>query len=161
MNGITRTGFMFALLLCVGCGTAHAAEKMPKGMFSDLDLSAKQEKQIREYFERQREDEKKDMKKVHSLQTELDNELLKERPDEARINATVGEIKKVQTKLLDKHFDRIFAIRKILTPEQFRKFTEKGRKMRAKMEGDRKKSKPHQPSTGEGFMPPPPPHEEE
>jgi len=145
------------LMLCLVCAAANAAEKMPKGMAKDLNLTPDQKKQMQTIFERQREDEKKDLKSIRALQTALDEELIKDRPDESKIKSTVNEIKQIQIKLLDKHFDSTFALRKILTPEQFRKFIEKGRKMRDKIKGDRKGFRPKHSSTEEGFMPPPSP----
>ena len=137
-----RTGLMLILILCLSCAAVYAAEKVPRGMFKDLKLTADQEKQMQSLFERQRTEEKKDFEKIKELQGKLDEEFLKDRPDESKIKSAANEIKKVQTKLLDKHFDHLFALRKLLTTEQFKKFIEKGRKMREKMDRDHKDFRP-------------------
>jgi Spy/CpxP family protein refolding chaperone len=153
MDKWIRTLLMLIFALCFSFAVAHAAEKMPGGMFKDLGLTAGQEKQMQSLFEQQRTEEKKDFEKIKELQQTMDQEFLKDRPDETKIKSTVNEIKQIQMKLLDKHFDRLFALRKILTPEQFRKFTEKGRKMRGKRAwGFNGFWLPHRP-TGEGFAP--------
>jgi len=151
-----RIGLMLTLILCLSCAAVYAAEKVPRGMFKDLKLTADQEKQMQSLFERQRTEEKKDFEKIKELQGKLDVEFLKDRPDESRIGSIANDIKQIQTKLLDKHFDRLFALRKILTPEQFKKFIEKGVKNRKIFSGNRKGFWPSHPPTGEGFMPPPP-----
>ena len=149
-----RIGLMLTLILCLSCAAVYAAEKVPRGMFKDLKLTADQEKQMQSLFERQRTEEKKDFEKIKELQGKLDVEFLKDRPDESRIGSIANDIKQIQTKLLDKHFDRLFALRKILTPEQFKKFIEKGRKMRSKMDGGPRVSGNKHHSTGESFAPP-------
>ena len=129
-------GLMLTLILCLSCASVYAADKVPKGMFKDLKLTADQEKQVQSMFEKQKADEKQDFEKIKEFQDILDQEFLKDHPDESKIKSTINDIKKIQTKLLDKHFDHMFALRKILTPEQFKKFIEKGKKMRAKKGDD-------------------------
>jgi Spy/CpxP family protein refolding chaperone len=148
-------GLMVALMLCLSCAWVYAAERIPKDIFKGLNLTADQQKQMQSLFERQRTEEKKDFEKIKELQGKLDEEFLKDRPDESKIRATANDIKKIQIKLLDKHFDRLFDLRKILTPEQFKKFIEKGVKNRKKFSGKHKGFWPPHPPTGEGFMPPP------
>jgi Spy/CpxP family protein refolding chaperone len=121
---------MLAFMLCLGCAGVYAAERIPKGIFKDLNLTADQEKQMKGLFERQKEDEKKKFEKIRGLQDKMDNEFVKDRPDESRIKSTANDIKKIQTELLDEHFSHLLALRKVLTPDQFKKFIEKGKKMR-------------------------------
>jgi Spy/CpxP family protein refolding chaperone len=135
MKRSVLTIVMLAVMLFVLCAAANAAERIPSGIFKGLNLSADQEKQMRTLFERQRGDEKKKFEKIRGLQENLDEEFLKDRPDESKIKSTVNTIKNIQTELLDEHFDNLLALRKVLTPEQFRKFIEKGKKMREKNGG--------------------------
>jgi Spy/CpxP family protein refolding chaperone len=132
----------------------YAAQNMPKRLFKDLGLSPDQGKQMQTLFESQKTEEQNDLKIIRSFQKDLDDEFLKDKPDETKIESTVNEIKKIQTKMLNKHFDRTFAIRKILSKEQFKKFIEKGKKMRGKMERGQKGNKPAHAPTGESFTPP-------
>lgn len=153
MKKCISAGLMLILILCLSCAAVYAAEKTPRGMFKDLKLTADQEKQMQSLFERQKTEEKKDFEKIKEFQGKLDDEFLKDRPDESRIKSIANDIKQIQTKLLDKHFDRLFALRKVLTPEQFKKFIEKGRKMRSKKDGGFKGFWQQHHSTGEGFAP--------
>ena len=148
-----RTGLMLTLILCLSCAAVYAAEKVPRGMFKDLKLTADQEKQMQSLFERQRTEEKKDFEKIKELQGKLDEEFLKDRPDESKIKSAADDIKNIQTKLLDKHFDRLFALRKILTAEQFKKFIEKGKNMREKKGRSFRGFWQQHHSTGESFAP--------
>ena len=143
---------MAAFMLCLGCAWVYADERVPKDIFKGLNLTADQQKQMQSLFEKQRTEEKKDFERIKELEGKLDEEFLKDRPDESKIKAATNDIKKIQTKLLDKHFDRLFDLRKILTPEQFKKFIEKGVKDRKKFGAKHKGFWPSHPPTGEGFM---------
>lgn len=152
MDKWMRTLLMLIFALCFSFSAAHAVGKLPGGMFKDLGLTAGQEKQMQSLFDQQRIEEKKDFDKIKELQQTMDQEFLKDRPDESRIRSTANNIEQIQIRLLDKHFNRLFEMRKILTPEQFKKFIEKGRKMREKRWGFNGFWQPHRP-TGEGFAP--------
>lgn len=65
---------MLALMLFLSCAAANAAERIPAGIFKDLNLSTDQEKQMRALFERQRDDEKKNFEKIRGLQEKLEKE---------------------------------------------------------------------------------------
>jgi Spy/CpxP family protein refolding chaperone len=147
-------------MLCLGCTGMYAAERIPRDIFKNLNLTADQEKQMRTLFERERENEKKKFEKIRGLQDKLDKEFLKDRPDESRIRSAANDIKIIQTELLDEHFNHLLALRKVLTPAQFKKFIEKGKKMRDKKGGAFKGFWQRHP-TGEGFTPPPPPDNDE
>ncbi len=144
---------MLALMLFLSCAAANAAERIPAGIFKDLNLSTDQEKQMRALFERQRDDEKKNFEKIRGLQEKLEKEFLKDHPDESNIRSTANNIKIIQTKLLDEHFDHLLALRKVLTQEQFKKFIEKGKKMREKKGGGFKGFWQTHHSTGEVLTP--------
>jgi len=128
-------GLTLMFLLCLVCSGTYAAERVPKGIFKDLNLTADQEKQMKGLFEHQKEDEKKKFEKIRGLQDKLDKEFLKDVPDESRIRSAAKDIKNIQSELLDEHFNHLLALRKVLTPEQFKKFIEKGKKMREKRGG--------------------------
>jgi Spy/CpxP family protein refolding chaperone len=151
---------ILAFLLCLGCAGVYAAERIPKGIFKDLNLTADQEKQMKGLFERQKEDEKKKFRKIRGLQDKMDKEFLQDRPDGSRIRSIANDIKKIQSEMLDEHFDYLSSLRNILTPAQFKKFIEKGKKMREKG-GKFKGFWQQHHSTREGFMPPPPPDGDE
>ncbi len=130
MNGWIKTSALMLLALCLNCSVSLAKDFARGPLFKGMDLTAGQKQQVQALFENQMADEKKDFDKIKEIRGKMDEEFLKDRPDESKIKSDINDIEKIQSKLLDEHFDRIFALRKILTPEQFKKFIGKSIKMR-------------------------------
>jgi Spy/CpxP family protein refolding chaperone len=114
-----------------------------KEMRDKLGLSPDQEKQLQE-------NRKTNQGKMKALREEnqtkreaLRTELEKPDLDIARINALKAELKDVHNRMDDQRLDGILAVRKILTPDQFKKFSEMIREGEGKGGPDHGKGLPH------------------
>jgi periplasmic protein CpxP/Spy len=99
-------------------------EKHHKKMAKELGLSADQEKQLRESRKSHREAGEELRKGMKEKREAMKAELEKPELDMTRINTIQTEIKDLQGKMDDNRLDGILQVRKILTPDQFKKFGE-------------------------------------
>ncbi len=93
-------------------------------VFKQLDLSPEQEKQLRVHRNKHREQEKNFHESIRSKSKEMKIELQKQELNVAKIDKINSELKSVKSKRDDHMIEGILEIRKILTAEQFTKFTE-------------------------------------
>jgi len=106
---------------------------LPPKLTEKLDLTVQQQEQMKTLHEKQRVDFKNNMDKVKILHDQLDQELLKSKLDEQKIKNITEQIKIIQLKLIDAHFEQILGMRKILTQEQFKKMLDLRRDLKTKM----------------------------
>ncbi len=102
-------------------------EKMKTRMievFKQLDLSPEQEKQLRAHRNKHRDQEKNIHESISSKREEMKIELQKQELNMAKIDKINSELKSVNSKRADLMIEGVLEIRKILTVEQFTKFTE-------------------------------------
>lgn len=95
-------------------------EKMKK----DLGLSQKQEQELEAHKEKHRKEAQALREELRAKREAMKAELDKPSLDEARVTALNEELKVLQGKLADQRLRGILEVRKILTPEQFKKFHE-------------------------------------
>jgi Spy/CpxP family protein refolding chaperone len=95
-----------------------------KEMEKELGLSADQAKKLEEHRKAHREDGRKLMEQMKQKRMELNAELEKPSVNMDRVKVIHNELKDIQNKMADERLDGIVAVRKILTPEQFKKFHE-------------------------------------
>lgn len=110
-----------------GCGYSgkegkDSKECAKKGeMKKDLGLTAEQDKKL----EAQREACRKDGKALHEAmeakKEELKAAIAKPGSTKAQVEPIVNELKALQAQMTDKRVEGIFAVKAILTPEQFAK----------------------------------------
>ena len=62
---------------------------------------------------------------IKGTRDSMRRELQKEKLDMAKINQINDEMKKLEAQMSDRRLEGILEVRKILSPEQFKKFTEK------------------------------------
>lgn len=94
-------------------------------LYKELNLSEEQKKLLEENRNKHKERMKTLFAGMKEKMTFMRQELQKDTLDTAKINQTNNELKKLQTDMLDYRLDRILEVRKILTPEQFKKFMSK------------------------------------
>ena len=90
--------------------------------YNDLGLTDGQRKLLEENKNKHREQAKALFTRSHQLMDSLRQELEKSELNMEAINQTNGELKQLQAQMLDNRLERILEVRKILTPEQFKKF---------------------------------------
>lgn len=119
----------YAMGSCRGWGKGDMQKKW-QCMVKELNLTPEQ----REKIEANRKDQGEKAKALHEALKEkrdaLKKELNRAGATRASAAALVAEVKALEAKAVDQKVEGIFAVKEILTPEQFEKFS---RKMEKKM----------------------------
>lgn len=103
------------------CGFSRRAYA-EKRIYASLGLSEEQKKLLEENRDRHREVVKALSVQMREKIDLIRQELQKEQFNTEEILKANNELKALQAQLLDERIESILAVRKILTPEQFRKF---------------------------------------
>lgn len=104
---------------------AEKKEARRQELYKDLNLSDEQKKALEENKSKGREQMKALFTDMRAKREAIRQELQKDTLDMAKIDQINGELKNLQAQLLDHRLEHILAVRKILTPEQFKKFISK------------------------------------
>jgi len=96
-------------------------------MVKELKLSPKQEQQITEQRNKQRQQAEELGQRLKACRDELSRELNKDAPDKSKVHALVAEMKEIMGKRIEQRVERILLLKEILTPEQFKQLNEKTR----------------------------------
>ena len=111
-------------------------------IFSQLNLTEDQKKQLDTNKKAQMQDMKGLFQQMKTLSRSLNEELMKSQLDMAKVNSINTQLKTLQGQIADKRIDSIIGVRKILTPEQFSKFLALTEEMRNKRRGQRHGDEP-------------------
>jgi len=84
-----------------------------------LNLSADQEKQLKDSCQKQKEAKKSIVEQMKSNREAFNAEIVKATPDMNKINDIQTQLKTIQSQMVDNHLNTFLEIKKILTPEQF------------------------------------------
>jgi Spy/CpxP family protein refolding chaperone len=120
-------------------------EKMEKNVqeiYSQLNLTEEQKKLLEENKVNNQNKRKAVFQAMRANKEELNQELMKQELDMAKVNEIQAKLKQSQSQMTDDHLNSILEIRKILTPEQFAKFItlmDKARERRQEGEKDDKR----------------------
>ncbi len=104
-------------------------------MAEELGLSQQQQEQLRQQKEGHRLKRLKRREALQDVHQRLKEELSRENIDRDRLNSIAGEMKQLQSQMIDDRIDGILQMREILTPEQYQTFREKAQKMHRRMKG--------------------------
>jgi Spy/CpxP family protein refolding chaperone len=144
--GLTVVFLMASMVYAQTQGESRQRGDGQRGrIFKELNLTQEQEKKLEENRGVQREELMKLRMAIKEKQTKLQEELKNPALTRATVEPLVSEIKSLQAQLIDHRISGIFAVKEILTPEQFAKFqqmTEKrqeNRKERFQNRRERKK----------------------
>ncbi len=99
-------------------------EKRFQDMTEKLDLSEGQREQLKAHRDQQKARMKELKEELRTNYKTLRKELENYDSDERIVKGTAAKLKTIQAQLLDQKVDNFLAMRKILTPEQFRKMSE-------------------------------------
>jgi len=94
-------------------------------IYNDLGLTDEQRKLLEENENKHREQTKALFTQLRQKMNSLRQELEKSELNMQAIYQTNNELKQLQAQMLDNRLERILEVRKILTPEQFKKFEDK------------------------------------
>lgn len=125
-----------AAVLCSGVvyaqgpesGSAPSKEMMEKmnarrdQLYKELNLTDEQKKALEENKNRHREESKALFEQMRAKRDLMREELQKDKLDMGKINQLQNELKQSQSQMSDQRLQGILEVRKILTPDQFKKF---------------------------------------
>ena len=94
-------------------------------LYKDLNLTAEQKKMLDENKGKHREQMKALFNNIQAQEAAMRQELQKQNLDTGKIDQLNNELKKLQSQLLDQRLAATLEVRKILSPEQFKKFMAK------------------------------------
>lgn len=100
-------------------------DKREKEIFRDLNLTAEQKKALEDNKNKNRIEMKASFEAKRAKERQLREELQKVDMDIKKVNEINNELKSLHAKMADQRLAGILEVRKILTPEQFKKFNEK------------------------------------
>ncbi|MBN1526583.1 MAG: periplasmic heavy metal sensor [Candidatus Omnitrophica bacterium] len=134
MNKAVAIAVVMALILSAGPVCAYEG-RGPEGMGKErydrggkfekisenLGLSAEQKEQLKKDREATLAKTKELKEKIQAARKDLKAELEKPAPDMARVNGTVTQLKDLMGQQIQARVDKVISLRKILTPEQFKK----------------------------------------
>lgn len=104
-------------------GEHTPADKEQKSrIFKELNLTAEQQQKLKENRKAQREGMMNLRASIKEKYVKLQNDLKDPAVTKVAIEPLVNEIKSLQGQLVDNRIAGIFAVKEILTPEQFTKF---------------------------------------
>lgn len=106
----------------IQCEHKQRGEGQRGGVFKELKLTPEQQKKLEENRKAQREEITKLRMAIKEKQQKLQEELKNPVVTKAAVEPIVNEIKSLQAQLIDHRISGIFAVKEILTPEQFAKF---------------------------------------
>ncbi len=135
------TFLIFAVLAGLSTSIIYAASPVPlasrkegfmkkidakqQEIYSNLGLTDEQKKLLEENKNKQIEQIKALFTQMRQKTALLRQELEKSELNMQAIYQTNNELKQLQAKMLDNRLERVLKVRKILTPEQFKKFEDK------------------------------------
>ncbi len=94
-------------------------------LYKDLNLTDEQKKLLEANKAKHREEMKALAGQMKEKKAEVRQELQKDQLDMAKITQLNNELKALQAQMLDHRLESTLEVRKILTPEQFKKFISK------------------------------------
>jgi Spy/CpxP family protein refolding chaperone len=94
-------------------------------LYKDLGLTKEQKQSLEENKNKNKEQMKALFQNMREKTALVRQELQKEQLDMVKITQLNNELKQLQAQMLDYKLQSILEVRKILTPEQFRKFSAK------------------------------------
>ncbi|MCX5680502.1 MAG: periplasmic heavy metal sensor [Candidatus Omnitrophica bacterium] len=119
------TGSVFAWGGCGATGKGGKEfpkkEEMRKEMKMELGLTAEQSKQLEAGREAHRTEVKALREAMNAKKDELKTAIAKPGATRAQVEPIVNELKAIEAQMTDKRIDGIFAVKAVLTPEQFAK----------------------------------------
>ena len=114
-------------------------EKKAQEIYAKLGLTDQQKKQLEDNRQKNRDQKKALFEKMHSLKEALNEELMKPSLDMGKVGEVQAQTKALQAQMSDARVNSVLEVRKILTPEQFVKFSSLMKKHRSESGWGQKK----------------------
>ena len=124
-------------------------------MHDELGLTPEQRKKLKVHRESKKENRRAFREKIRAKRQALRAELQKPDVNRQRVNALHNEIKQLMNQGADERLEGILYVREVLTPEQYKQFSEKMDSFKNKHGGWRRKGSHDGRRKGSANMPPP------
>jgi len=113
----------------------QACDGQKGSIFKELNLTPEQQKKLEKNRSVQREEMTKLRMTIKEKRLKLQEALQNSTATKATVEPIANEIKSLQAQLIDNRINGIFAVKEILTPEQFIKFQQMTEKRQGKKPG--------------------------
>lgn len=110
-------------------------QKFKEHMYKELNLTPEQQAKLEANRKVEREKMQQTFTVLREKQTKLQEALSNPGATKASIEPIVNEMKLLQAQMIDNRVNGILEVKKILTPDQFAKFTQKMQGLKEKMQG--------------------------
>jgi len=125
---------LVGLILLIGAGSLHAQDSKPHDftkspLFQELNLKDSQKEKIQKIHENYRESMKQKKETVKEAKKNLEQAMATD-TDDATLRKYFDSFQNARNDMMKLHFEQALEIRKILTPDQRKKFQEAKKKMR-------------------------------
>jgi Spy/CpxP family protein refolding chaperone len=97
-----------------------------KEMWAQLGLTPEQETKLKELHKQTAPARREQFKKIEELRGKIKTELLKDKPSKKVLDDYATQMGNLHKQMNLSSIDHLLKVKAILTPEQFKKFTEKG-----------------------------------
>lgn len=116
----------------------QAQEERFDKISKELNLTEKQQEQVKNHRKKHREQMKETAVKTKEIREAMRKELEKPEIDKAKINKLSSELKELEAKRIDNRTKGIIEMREILTPEQYQKMNQMTEKKRERIKKQNK-----------------------
>jgi Spy/CpxP family protein refolding chaperone len=99
-------------------------EQRARRMWTELNLTAEQEVRFREINARHAPARRDHSRRIEELRERINQELLKDRPSRGLLAQLAGQMGETQKKMNIASVNHFLDVKAVLTPEQFKQFTE-------------------------------------
>jgi len=123
-----------ALLLSSGAATGQPGPDQGQGpgkgerphrMWAELNLNDKQKEELKKLHDEMQEVRKKHREAVKTVRDKMKAELLKKESSQNVLYGYAGELGELHKQMTKDRTDHLLKVKKVLTPEQFKKIVEK------------------------------------
>jgi Spy/CpxP family protein refolding chaperone len=145
--GVLLSGAAYAEPPDQGPQNSQRGERMQgkhEEFFKELGLSEDQKKALADNRKKHREEMKQLGQAMRDKMAQMHQELQKDNLDMGKINQIQGELKTLQGQMVDHRLAGILEVRKILTPDQFKKFSQKMQEHKEHWGDRRKEGREHE-----------------
>jgi Spy/CpxP family protein refolding chaperone len=108
-------------------------------IFKELNLSPQQEQKISDQRNQEKEQSQALRQKMAEVRSQLKQELDQPVPDKVKVYSLIADMKELIGKRMEQRVERIFSLKEILTPKQFKLLNQKMGQFNFKKEGGREK----------------------
>ena len=130
----STTAVMILIFTSMACAQLPegAQSKMGKGwgdqfneVIKELNLTPKQQQAITQQRTQEKAQSQEMRQKIKVVRDQITQELNKQATDTAKVNSLVSQLKELTGQRIEHQINGIIALKKILTPEQFKMLNEK------------------------------------